>query len=579
LKRKAEARTVEAKEKYGDKIKPDNFEEKEKEWMRFQEREQNQKRKDRSKKIGVMLLAGIGTSRTTDAMTEGIHGSIPGSPNSHSFLYKLFQKGENKVLDIVKGPRASLSHDELLKPKGVDILKPPKISGKADELFRKDAYATNPELAEKLNLEKPPVDLYDLSTKPHSDLIFGNNIPKISEAVNVAEVKLSSRGFIQTFDDMKDKLKAEYQDAGKMPVGVKHFVETPSTKLAQEYGFWDTKHGTSAMGLKGEHLAVDAEGHLKLEHLAGKPMEVIDTGANKFDTLHSDKMHVFKAPVPHEVVVPKATEHVASDTAVETHPQSNEIVPENPAEQINTLESATPHIGRVFDANGTEIIRGANPVSHIENVVAPKAPFEHIVRGEFGEPVVPGAKVAETLHSTLDFTHHSASGMDLHIKVTEAIAGQKYISVGDTAIANELHLPDGSTRMQLFENLQQGKQSAVFREAFVTAQEKMNLPLPKGASASHHLFFENRQGGVIDVVHGLPKDPNAVQVLLNGKEIAKGLATVKGPKLTLDPTLHHSWILPETAYDRAFNFLKKTIKLKDNSYILNDLTLPKVVNK
>ena len=133
--------------------------------------------------------------------------------------------------------------------------------------------------------------------------------------------------------------------------------------------------------------------------------------------------------------------------------------------------------------------------------------------------------------------------------------------------------------MQLFDNLQHGKQFAIFREAFIAAQEKMNLPLPKGASAGYRLFFENRQGGVIDVVHGAPGNPNAVQVLLNGKEIAKGLATVKGPKLILDPTLHHPFLMADTVFDRAFKHLLKEIKLKDNSYILNDLTLSKVVNK
>ena len=565
--------------KYAEGLTGDNYEFIERRLMEVKEEEEKRKKRGILKKAGAMMIVGAGVNIGTD-LTLAHHfnlatGAMP--KGQHGFLYKMFHRENVPKAGDTRGVASAIDQKPGAGNDSNGTKLNPNVSPSADHL-------PGPKPGTGLvGAEKPPVSAIPRAEAPTplKSPVPIELTPKVSESVNVAEVELNKLGFIKTFQELKAELKLKYPnpDATDVPTGVKHFLTTPSTKLAQEYGFWNTKAGTSGMGLKGEHLAVDAEGHLKLEHLAGKPTEVIDTSANKFDTLHADKMHIFKAPVPHEVVAPKVAEHVASDTAVETHPQSNEILPENPSEQINTLESATPHIGRVYDAHGTEIIRGANPVSHIENVVAPKAPFEHIVRGEFREPVVPGAKVAETLHSTLDFTHHSASGMDLHIKVTEAIAGQKYISVGDTAIANELHLPDGSTRMQLFDNLQNGKQSAVFREAFVTAQEKMSLSMPKGASAGYHLFFENRQGGVIDVVHGLPKDPNAVQVLLNGKEIAKGLATVKGPKLTLDPTLHHSWILPETAYDRAFNFLKKTIKLKDNSYILNDLTLPKVVNK
>jgi hypothetical protein len=538
---------------------------------------------------GAGILAGLAESTATNLVHSyaggGSHYEVPsvGKEVVESGLKPkgFFGRIEDKIIDKIKGTK-TLSQEQFSKAVS-DKIAPPKLSAKADELFRQNAYDQNPELAEKLNLERPPVDLYDLPTKPHSDLIFGNNIPKnVSEAVNVAEVKLSSRGFIQTFMDMKEKLAKQYPDpnAADVPPGVKHFLTTPSTKLAQEYGFWDTKAGTSAMGLKGEALAVDAEGHLKLEHLAGKPTEIIDTSANKFDTLHADKMHVFKGPATHEVVTPKVAE------PVEVSPENGNYL-DGSYKPFNTDSVYAPKPAGQFDPsdfsrarfNAHDVV-GKNPAEHLQNVT-PKAPFEHIVKGEFGQPAVPGAKAAETLHGAVEFTHRSVvTGTDLHIKVAEIAGGQKNLMVGDTAIANELHLPDGSTRMQLFDNLQHGEKSAVFREAFVAAQEKMNLSLPKGASADYHLFFENRQGGVIDVVHGAPGNPNMVQVLLNGKEIAKGLATVKGPKLTLDPTLHHPhWFMADTVYETAFKHLLKEIKLKDNSYILKELTLPKVVNK
>jgi cell division septation protein DedD len=103
--------------------------------------------------------------------------------------------------------------------------------------------------------------------------------PSIPEAPSnplEAKVDLSSRGFTQTIFDLKHKLIEQYGTPDKMPANVKTFYETPSTKLSQEYGFWDTEKGTSGMGYHGEKLSLDADGHLKLEHLGGNS-ETIDT--------------------------------------------------------------------------------------------------------------------------------------------------------------------------------------------------------------------------------------------------------------------------------------------------------------
>ena len=560
--------------KYAEGLTGDNYESRERRLMELKEEEENRKKRGILKKAGAMMVVGAGVNIGTD-LTLAHHfdlatGAMP--KGEHGFLYKMFHHDNAPKTGDAKGIVGGVIDQ---KPGAGNIPRGTKLNTNvppsADHL-------PGPKSGTALaSAEKPPVSAIPRTEAP---VPVKSPVPteltqKIPETVNVAEVELNKLGFIKTFHEMKEQLKLKYPnpEATDVPTGVKHFLTTPSTKLAQEYGFWDIKHGTSGMGLKGEHLAVDDAGHLKLEHLAGKPTEVIDTGANKFDTLHSDKMFVPKVLVSHEVVAPKVTEPI---TSAEVAPESGNYL-DSSYKPFDSSNIPKP-VGQ-FDPSdfshakfNTHSVIEQNPTKHLSEPVisTPRA-------DEFGQPVVPGAKVAETFHSTLDFTHHSASGMDLRIKVAEVTGGQKNILVGDTAIANQVSLPDGSTRMQLFDNLQHGKQSAILREAFVAAQEKMEVALPKGASSGYHLPFDH---GTVDLVHGTPGDPNEIHAYLNGKEIAKGLSTAKGPNLALDPTLHRQfWWQGDTVYDTAFKFLKKNIKLRDNSNILKDLTLPRVVNK
>jgi hypothetical protein len=241
----------------------------------------------------------------------------------------------------------------------------------------------------------------------------------------------------------------------------------------------------------------------------------------------------------------------------------------------NSLEHlAKPWSSHTYDQYGQEIIPGAKPA---DIVAAAKLWPEHIELDASGMPKTNVAEVAAA-HGAVDFNYHSAlSGADLHVRVAEVVSGGKQIFVGETPIASSVNLPGGGVRMQLAEIYMDGSKFKDIREAFVAAQEKLNLPPPYGSLAGHRLLFS--EGGSIDVIHGAPGNPDAVQVLLNGKEIAKGLATIKGPKLTLDHTLHHNFLMADTVCDRAFKFLEKNLKLKTNASILKDLTLEKVVHK
>ncbi|MBA3733501.1 hypothetical protein H0W91_03980 [Patescibacteria group bacterium] len=94
-----------------------------------------------------------------------------------------------------------------------------------------------------------------------------------------------------------------------------------------------------------------------------------------------------------------------------------------------------------------------------------------------------------------------------------------------------------------------------FRGAFATAFEK-NMPQEFIGKVKASLDFEN---GKIHILQGVNK-PDDVIVLLNGKEIAKGVVSSNGPKVSFDPELKGGWLLADNAFERAWKATKGTIK-------------------
>ena len=411
-------------------------------------------------------------------------------------------------------------------------------------------------------------------------------LPEVANAVNVAEVKLSPRGFIQTFDDLKSQLKTQYPDASKMPTGVKHFVETPSTKLAQEYGFWDVKAGKSGMGLAGENLAVDADGHLKLEHLAtaGKApvTETIGTGDKSFEAMHGDKMFTPKASAVHEgAPTPDEVPHPTTQPAINTE----ELIRSEHASEIHGDTASTSQT--LDNDSAYPGITEPNPISLEHGHVLPPPPLPdngaypmHAPNTVFPEHI-PAPQARNVISSFDHPLGPDGSAGNIHVSVVEVAGGQKNMMVevaGKTFQAGEsVKLPNGETGMKLLDQYQNGKQFEPIREAFVDAQKRLDISYLKSASKCE---FE---GGMINIAHNLQGNQTAIRVFLNGKEIAKGLVNneeiaknfvknqrfgenlvdIRSLKLTIDPKLHHPLLRPDTVYDRAM----KEIRLKGRAFV------------
>jgi hypothetical protein len=72
------------------------------------------------------------------------------------------------------------------------------------------------------------------------------------------------------------------------------------------------------------------------------------------------------------------------------------------------------------------------------------------------------------------------------------------------------------------------------------------------------------EGGKIHIIRGIAGNPNAMEVTLNGKELAKGLITEKGLKLEmikgLKPNGLFRWAMADNVYERAFKASKAVLK-------------------
>jgi hypothetical protein len=545
-----EKRIGQTKENYGKEISELNFEEKERAFMKAREVEQNQIKRNRLKKAAVMMAVGAGTNVAINLTAANVFGAVPGvaKPTFHQGPTKAIVGAEIRsnggVGNNIPAAKANLIDN-------TNILKQGELPS-----------AGHAGLAPGVNVENSATqNLHtDVPLAPAAPSAIPAAIPsgpKVSEAIlqPEAKVELNSAGFIKTFQELKEQLGHKYPNLETAPAGVKHFLETPSTKLAQEYGFWDVKHGTSAMGYKGESLSLDTEGHLKLEHLSGKPTEIIGTGDKSFEAIHSEKMFVPKAPAPHEVIETK-------------------ISPEN------TVVGAEPQIDvPSYTLHGP--LLGPIPEMHAPNINFP----EHILKPKIFDTVIGGktGNIAEhidkpkTPNTLLDFQHIAKSvdgkNVSFHTQVIE-MAGQKRISVEGTLVGSPVKYPNGAEGMTLSDNFQNGSKSAPVREAFWDAQDKMKFAK---LDSTTEIPFES---GRISVIHGTSANPNELHAYLNGKEIAKGLATEKGPQLKLLPDIHRAhWWKTETVYDRAFKYFEKFTKAKNNADLLKKLTLPKVVNK
>ena len=539
----SEERTEQAKEIYGKELNENNFEQKEKDFMQFKEKEQNQLKRNVLKKAGVMLAVGVGANLGENLLTKGIHAVVPdeiqksgvGPPRPEHISPPKAQQ----IVEKVSGGSATPTHHWWN-----DIFGKSKPSAQ-NQPVHSSAPAETPKVA-------PPPPETPLAPKAETISPPASKIVP-TEIIKGTEVKLSSRGFIRDIENMKNDLHKMYPDASKVPPELKHVYETSPTKLAQEYGFY--KPGAaedSALSHQGESMELNSKGQIVYHELGGKT-EIIDTDTHKFVALHPDKMFAPKAPAPHETAP-------TQPAPIESSAQPNSAADpfNHPRPEGQTAPTAEPIYHGAPVSQSPEF----GPLDQYGEPIAHSA--EHLPSHP---PVLPLDQYGQPMEhpSTSPHSFDLPDGNKLlHVSIAEAVTGHKQILVDNVKIAESVPSPngDGGTMMQLLDKYQDGKKYASFREAFDRASSDADIlkNFPKAGDGREIMQIPFEKGR-IDVFHSADNGQNSTRVFLNGKEIAKGLLTAKGPRIKILPGVPKGGIfLADTVYERALKHAMPIIK-------------------
>ncbi|MFA7216474.1 MAG: hypothetical protein WC095_00610 [Candidatus Paceibacterota bacterium] len=327
------------------------------------------------------------------------------------------------------------------------------------------------------------------------------NISEVAKPETV-EVELSSKGFIKTFDEMKGKILEKYGNVAKVPENLKHFVETPSTKLAEEFGMYDPEHKLSGAGLKGESLALDSKGNLSYEHLNGNKDVLFDSQKGQVSSFEGKIINSEGEVVPREYIGKTAPMDVDMDSG-------KVKIPDVPQENISNIPENIETKTKIIEIGG-------KPFSSLDNLVV---------------------------------DNHTVGLADLE--------GKKVLVYDNQAIAEEISDPKpGAYPMALADKLQEGKVYTEVRKAFNIAMDKMVEGYKNVGYLPAKLPFE---GGVIQTVTDVSNEIGKTDLYLNGKHFASGIITEKGSQVLLDEGVEGSWWSSDNVYERALKASKTNI--------------------
>lgn len=322
----------------------------------------------------------------------------------------------------------------------------------------------------------------------------------VPEAVKPVDVEVSSKGFIDTMHHVKEEIVKSYGGADKVPTEIhKNILDKSDVDLAKELHMYDPEHNLSAVLSKGESVKLDESGNLVYHHIDGKTDLLIDTKTG---------------------LVEKA-----------------ELPMKNYAEAVDTH---TP-------AKFGEGIKSNEPVMPVEENIHPPI---HITE----EPIIPASDV-ET-ESVVDSVPHSVSRVLYNNNTVDVMnldngVGRAIMYQG-REIAHEHVLSGGQKAFYLDDEYQENPMFVEIRGAF-------NAMYEKNISNTQVIKPIDFEGGKIYVLEDTTQ-PNSLKVLLNGKEIAKGLVGADGTKVKINSDLKGGWFLADNAYERAFKASQKLVK-------------------
>jgi len=110
-------------------------------------------------------------------------------------------------------------------------------------------------------VEQPPVEEQPVEQPPAEQPTTEHPIQE--PTFKTEEVEFSSRGAIQTIDNLKEQIHHDYPDISKAPASVQEFMNTDSTQEAIKLGFYNPDSPSESMFvLKGSTFSFDEHGNL-----------------------------------------------------------------------------------------------------------------------------------------------------------------------------------------------------------------------------------------------------------------------------------------------------------------------------
>ncbi len=344
-------------------------------------------------------------------------------------------------------------------------------------------------------------------TPPDNDPVVPPPAPEKAPLLT-AEVSASSKGGIQTVHNLKAEIIRQYGGLDKVPAGLRADVlDKPAIKLAQDFKLYDPKDNMSAILLEGESIVADPKGNIVYQHLDGTKDVLYDAEKSAPGTGFAGDTQ--SGIVKNETTTPKAPEELPTVVV----PEEPQIlgVPEENFQMPPPLPKDLPVPPPVLD-------------SMPENV---------------------------TSVSFKDW-----NGRDILVGIEMSGPERKVLFKGiEIAQIKEVN---GVNMVVLNDKFQDNSFFGENRMAFSAAFDKL-VPLDKLGTTVETVPFEQ---GKIHIVQGIGDNPNALKVLLNGKEIAMGEVTEKGPKINLNANLKGGWFEGDNAYERAFKVVKGTLSGK-----------------
>ena len=509
-KKNARERNVEKLNAYGVAVDLDSFEEKEKEMMKHFEKEKLIKKRGVLRKMGIMLATGVGVSAITN-LVEGFSHSLP--TDSHGGTHASNEVVRDHVQKTYLQRNSSVVHEN-----------------------PEQTVTTTPH---KSQMEQAQTPL----GKPTLSSPESTPVPK------PLSVEVSSRGFIKTFDNMKTSLIERYHGVSHVPKQYEHLLKTSSTKLSQEFGLYDAKHNASALGLKGEHLSVDDHGGLHLEKVHGK---IVNIDSHDAFVKSGGKM-VMPVTEPVASHLPSQSGTIAS---IDTHTPHN------------AYQGSSEYTGEVSEAGNISPVEVASDPAMTHPVSASES-FSNSQPSEISgisettpDPVSFHRGVNTGIVEHAQYTHGNMrlgmntdqTGTNLVVKGIGAQDLDKQIILGQEATFGE----KGPKILELSKEFQESPLYSDYRKAFT---EIVNKDYPQ-SKLGDNVEIVSYRGGTISVIQGIGKNPNAVAVLLNGKEIAKGVVENGHSTVQMLDGIpkHQNWFQAKTVYEGAFDEAKSAIK-------------------